>query len=109
MEFLVAVRVLGSVLIIKRLADSSSMSRLASAESSMPTALQDLPTIVLVQGLLQISEVYSKSVRGLLAEGYLAIQPQLPSCLDMDRPKFPQLSFIDDALAIRSELNRHVE
>ena len=70
---------------------------------------QDLPTIILIQGSFQIPEVYSKAVRGLVARGYATIHPQLPSCSNTESLDFPQLSLVDDALAIRNELIRQIE
>ena len=85
------------------------MATLASIESATPARPQDLPTIVLVQGSFQISEVYTKLVQGLEAQGYPTIHPQLPTCSNTNNPKFPQLSLIDDALTIRTELIRQIE
>ena len=68
-----------------------------------------LPTIVLVQGSFQIPEVYDKLVRGLADQGYPIIHPRLPSCSDVEKNDFPQVSLIDDVLAIRSELIRQIE
>ena len=85
------------------------MATLASIESTEPAQLQDLPTIVFIQGSFQIPEVYSKLTRGLEAQGYPTIHPLLPSCSNVDSDKFPQLSLVDDALAIRTELIRQIE
>lgn len=70
---------------------------------------QDLPTIVLVQGSFQISQVYEKLVDGLAAQGYPTIHPDLPSCSNTGSPDFPQVSLKDDASAIRSVLVRLIE
>ena len=40
---------------------------------------------------------------------YDPIHPQLPSCSNTDRETFPQVSLVDDALAIRTELIRQIE
>ena len=85
------------------------MATLASIESTEPAQLQDLPTIVFIQGSFQIPEVYSKLTRGLKAQGYPTIHPLLPSCSNVDSDNFPQLSLVDDALAIRTELIRQIE
>ena len=82
---------------------------LASNERATSLQPQELPTILLVQGSFQIPQVYSKLVQGLKAQGYPVIHPQLPTCSDTDSPHFPQLSLVDDALAIRIELIRQVE
>ncbi len=65
--------------------------------------------MLLVQGSFQIPQVYEKLVKGLMNQGYRTIHPQLPSCSDADRLEFPQISLVDDVLAIRSELIRQVE
>ena len=85
------------------------MTTLASDEPITSVQRQELPTILLVQGSFQIPQVYSKLVQGLEAQGYPTIHPQLPTCSDTDSPHFPQLSLVDDALAIRIELIRQVE
>ena len=85
------------------------MATATSNESATTAHTQDLPTIVLVQGSFQIRDVYSKLVRGLVARGYPTIHPRLPSCSNTDSPDFPQLSLVDDALAIRTELIRQIE
>lgn len=81
----------------------------ASTESATAAHTQDKPTILLIQGSFQIPEVYAKLVQGLVARGYPTIHPQLPTCSDTDSTDFPQLSLVDDALAIRSELIRQIE
>ena len=68
-----------------------------------------LPTILLIQGSFQNPQVYQKLVAGLEAHGYPTLHPRLPSCSDTDSPSFPQLTLIDDALAIRTELTRQIE
>ncbi|KAL9103287.1 MAG: hypothetical protein Q9163_001665 [Psora crenata] len=78
-------------------------------ESGMAALTQSLPTILLVQGSFQIPQVYQKLVHGLEAHGYPTIQPELPSLSNTDSPTFPQVSLVDDALAIRTELTRQVE
>lgn len=85
------------------------MAATASTESATVAQRQDLPTIVLVQGSFQIPDVYSKLVQGLMYRGYPTIFPRLPSCSNTDSPNFPQVSLVDDALAIRTELIRQVE
>ena len=85
------------------------MATITSTKSATAAQTQDLPTIVLVQGSFQIPEVYSKVIRGLVAQGYPTIHPQLPSCSNTDNLNFPQLSLVDDALAIRIELIRQIE
>ena len=77
--------------------------------SATPAPTQELPTIVLIQGSIQIPKVYCKLVRGLVAQGYPTIHPDLPSCSNTDSENFPQVSLIDDALAIRTVLTRQVE
>lgn len=42
-------------------------------------------------------------------QGYPTIHPRLPSCSDVDKPDFPQVSLVDDVLAIRLELIRQIE
>ena len=85
------------------------MTTLASNKPITSLQSQELPTILLVQGSFQIPQVYSKLVQGLEAQGYPTIHPQLPSCSNTDSPNFPQVSLVDDALAIRTELTRQVE
>ena len=85
------------------------MAATALTESATVAQRQDLPTIVLVQGSFQIPDVYSKLVQGLTYRGYPTIFPRLPSCSNTDSPDFPQVSLVDDALAIRTELIRQVE
>ena len=77
--------------------------------SATAAQTQDLPTIVLIQGSFQIPDVYSKLVQRLVYQGYPTIFPRLPSCSNTDSPDFPQVSLVDDALAIRTELIRQVE
>ena len=85
------------------------MEAVPSNASATPAPTQELPTIVLVQGSFQISKVYCKLKRGLAAHGYPTIHPELPSCSNTDREDFPQVSLIDDALAVRTVLTRQVE
>ena len=85
------------------------MEAVRSSTSATPAPTQELPTIVLVQGSFQISKVYCKLKRGLVAQGYPTIHPELPSCSNTDSEDFPQVSLIDDALAIRTVLTRQVE
>ena len=87
------------------------MATLASTMSATTTQTKEkeFPTIVLVQGSFQTPEVYSKLVRGLVAQGYPTVHPQLPSCSNTDSPDFPKISLVDDALAIRTELIRQIE
>lgn len=44
-----------------------------------------------------------------MAKGYPTIHPELPTCSNTDSINFLQLSLVDDALAIRTELTRQVE
>lgn len=44
-----------------------------------------------------------------MAQGYRTVHPQLPSCSNTDSLKFPKLTLVDDALAIRIELIRQIE
>lgn len=76
--------------------------------NTLPSS-QELPTIVLVQGSFQTPLVYEKLVQNLVALGHPTFQPPLPSCSNTDRPDFPAITLVDDALAIRSELMRQVE
>lgn len=85
------------------------MTTSALSKPAMAAGQQSLPTILLVQGSFQIPQVYEKLVKGLIDQGYPTIHPRLPSCSDVDNPSFPQVSLVDDVLAIRSELIRHVE
>lgn len=85
------------------------MANSTSLNPASASGQQDLPTILLVQGSFQIPQVYEKLVKGLKDQGYPTIHPQLPSCSDVDNPNFPQVSLIDDVLAIRSELTRRIE
>ncbi|KAI4170023.1 MAG: hypothetical protein LQ343_005272 [Gyalolechia ehrenbergii] len=76
----------------------------------MATAkVQDLITILLIQGSFQIPQVYDNLTRGLSAQGYQTIHPQLPSCTDVYSPDFPQRSLADDAAAIYEKLLQAVE
>ena len=70
--------------------------------------IQDLPTIMLIQGSYQIPQVYDLLRQGLIAQGYTAVQPKLPSCSDTENSDFPQRSLTDDAAAIHDELSRLV-
>ena len=85
------------------------MTTLAANEATTSGQPQELPTILLVQGSFQILQVYSKLVQGLEAQIHPTTHPQLPTCSNTDSPHFPQLSLVDDALAIRTELIRQVE
>ena len=85
------------------------MATVASTESATAAQTPNMPTIVLVQGSFQIPKVYAKLVRGLVAKGYPTIHPELPTCSNTDSINFPQLSLVDDALAIRTELTRQIE
>lgn len=85
------------------------MEAAPSNASATPAPTQGLPTIVLIQGSFQITKVYCKLKRGLMAQGYPVIHPDLPSCSNTDSENFPQMSLIDDALAIRTVLTRQVE
>ena len=82
------------------------MATAASTESTQPIAL---PTILLVQGSFQTPLVYQKLVQGLIAQGYPTLHPELPTCSNTESVNFPQLSLVDDALAIRTELIRLIE
>jgi len=88
---------------------STIMATSALAESATAAEQQTLPTILLVQGSFQIPQVYEKLVKGLKDQGFPTIHPRLPSCSDVDAPDFPQVSLIDDVLAVRSELIRQIE
>ena len=85
------------------------MEAVPSNASATPAPTQELPTIVLIQGSFQITKVYCKLKRGLVAQGYPTIHPELPSCVNTDSEDFPQVSLIDDALAVRTVLTRKVE
>ena len=87
------------------------MATIASTVSATTTQKKEkeFPTIVLVQGSFQIPEVYSELVQGLVAQGYPTLHPQLPSCSNTDSPNFPNISLVDDALAVRTELIRQIE
>lgn len=85
------------------------MATVAGIESATAAQTKELPTIVLVQGSFQILKVYDKLVQGLVARGYPTVHTVLPSCSNTDSPNFPQLSLVDDALAIRTELIRQIE
>ena len=80
-----------------------------STASAMDAGTEALPTILLIQGSFQTPQVYQNLVAGLVAHGYPTIHPRLPSCSDTESPTFPQLSLIDDALVIRTELTRQIE
>ncbi len=82
------------------------MATAASTESAQPQAL---PTVVLVQGSFQTPLVYQNLVQGLTAQGYPTLHPELPTCSNTESANFPQLSLVDDALAIRTELIRLIE
>jgi len=85
------------------------MATLPSSKSATTAEQRSLPTILLVQGSFQIPQVYEKLVKGLMDQGYPTIHPRLPSCSDVDKPDFPQVSLVDDVLAIRLELIRQIE
>lgn len=67
------------------------------------------PTILLVQGSFQVPAVYEQLVHNLQAVGYVTVQPRLPSCSNTDAPEYPNITLIDDALAVREKLLRIVE
>lgn len=85
------------------------MATSPSSKSATTAEQRSLPTILLVQGSFQIPQVYEKLVKGLMDQGYPAIHPRLPSCSDVDKPGFPQVSLVDEVLAIRLELIRQIE
>ena len=85
------------------------MATVTLTEFATAAQTQDLPTIIVVQGSFQVPEVYARLVQGLVAQGYPTIHPELPSCSNTESPDFPQLSLVDDALAIRTELTRQIE
>ncbi|KAL8853634.1 MAG: hypothetical protein Q9198_010964 [Flavoplaca austrocitrina] len=63
---------------------------------------------MLIQGSYQIPQVYDLLLQGLIARGYTAVQPKLPSCSDTENADFPQRSLTDDAAAIHDDLSRLV-
>ncbi|KAI2628873.1 hypothetical protein GGR54DRAFT_368070 [Hypoxylon sp. NC1633] len=67
------------------------------------------PTIVMVQGSFQLPDVYYKLEDALRDLGYRVVHPLLPSLTDGEKPDFVTKSLTDDALAIRSEVQRLVE
>ncbi|KAF7527873.1 hypothetical protein G7054_g10319 [Neopestalotiopsis clavispora] len=67
------------------------------------------PTIVLVQGSFQLPDVYHKLADALRDCGYEVVQPVLPSLTGQDKPDFISKSLEDDALAVRSEIQRLVD
>jgi Alpha/beta hydrolase family len=67
------------------------------------------PTIIFVQGSFQIPLVYSKLVKGLQSNGYSVVSPALPSCTGTDAPDFPSRTLVDDAMAVRRELERLIK
>ena len=71
--------------------------------------VQNLPTLLLVQGSFQIPQVYESLVLGLEGCGYRTVHPRLPSCSDTENPDFPKRTLVDDATAIRTELDRLIE
>lgn len=85
------------------------MATTTSTESDGISQTQNMPTILLIQGSFQIPQVYEKLVKGLVAQGYPTIHPQLPTCSNTESPDFPKLSLADDASAIRTELTRCIE
>ena len=85
------------------------MATEAHVDKIVSSPSNDSPTIVLVQGSFQTPLVYEAFVDSLKALGHPTFQPSLPSCSNMDDPKFPNITPVDDALAIRLELIRQVE
>ena len=69
----------------------------------------ETPTIVMVQGSFQPPDAYYKLENALRALGYPVVHPFLPSLTDQEKPDFATKSLTDDALAIRSEVQRLVE
>lgn len=67
------------------------------------------PTIVLVQGSFQLPDVYHKLADALRDCGHEVVQPVLPSLTGQDKPDFISKSLEDDALAVRSEIQRLVD
>jgi pimeloyl-ACP methyl ester carboxylesterase len=67
------------------------------------------PTVLLIQGSFQHSLVYTPLVECLVAKGYPAVYPALPSCTNISNPGFPSTNLVDDALAMRLELIRLIE
>ncbi len=88
---------------------TTTMATVAPNESATAAQPQALPAIVLVQGSFQTPLVYQKLVAGLTAQGYPTLHPELPTCSNTESANFPQLSLVDDALAIRTELIRLIE
>lgn len=78
-------------------------------EGVASATMQELPTILLVQGSFQTPLVYERLVRGLTAIGHPVVHPRLPSCSNTDDPDFPEITLIDDALAVRLKLIQLVE
>lgn len=79
---------------------------------SMPYTIADLdekPTLVIVQGAFQDPSVYEGLEKILSSQGFPIVHPLLLSCSNVESPKFPSITLIDDALAIRMELVRLVE
>ena len=79
---------------------------------SMPHTIADLnekPTLVIVQGAFQDPSVYEGLEKLLSSQGFPIVHPPLLSCSNVESPKFPSITLIDDALAIRMELARLVE
>ena len=69
----------------------------------------ELPTILLVQGSFHTLSAYAELVIRLKAFYHPALHPNLPSCSNTNSSDFPDITLIDDALAIRRELTRQVE
>ncbi|KAI1213247.1 catalytic protein [Annulohypoxylon truncatum] len=69
----------------------------------------ETPTIIMVQGSFQLPDAYYKLDDALRALGYPVVHPLLPSLTDEEKPGFATKSLTDDALAIRSEVQRLVE
>lgn len=74
---------------------------------SKTTGLQG-PTIVFVQGAFQGKNSYKELHGSLHSRGYATVHPTLPTCSNFDDTDFRRRTIQDDAIAVRSDIERLV-
>ncbi|KAJ9363292.1 catalytic protein [Paecilomyces variotii] len=78
------------------------------ATASSSSSVTNKPTLLLVQGSFQLPLVYETLIKGLEAEGYPTVHPQLPSCNPGDAD-FPTRTLADDSRAVTEALQSLIE
>lgn len=74
----------------------------------MPEKSSDV-AVVVVQGSFQTPLVYAQLSEAIRTQGYLTLQPELPSCSDTDSPNFPKRSLTDDSEAVKKVIDGLVQ